>query len=1042
MPTPVVAAGASRRRPTAGVLLFAVFACDMLLRVGLAVAQPPVSTTIVGLQIQGGKVYERTVATDFDMLQPDDTTRLIPLLHLLDLLGVPTTETGDTLQFVSGKGEHFGIIISQRTVSKAGQTARPLEMVYGVSDLTGERDVFVAISEVDSLLNIKLKWREENYALEGSSTSVYPAWKLASSGGGADKKSLDKLPEIGADLPLVEPSGPSQLGDPRLHMLQPGIRATQSNNDDLRLQKTLSGWGRLAGGRYEARLRQQANELSSALTMDRVSLTHRLGDLETSLGDVQFGLSDLVYPASSAMGVSVTGLLGLTERERQDDRSDFGRQEVFPTRETVRGQALLGSKVELYVNDRYAGEQVATEQRWARTGYGAYEFLDVRSTRDRQTDFRVVITEPDGTVKERYRDAVGTTALLRRGQTLINAVGGQRRLTTGEFWNTQGAVYGGRLLYGITPFWTLGLTGGYQDRHAYLFDLDQAATTSRSGLAPRESEHEGVESRIRFFKRDLLQVSVAQTRGRYDSNYESRSAGDTTVVPWIPFSSVPWGERQLALRASFDAYFGQWLKLRPLVFHYDSSYFDGSNTDVADRRGYALTTRFQISRGMRVTLTHGELWDNAGEQADTTTRQWWSHADFPLPVLVRGTALRFSGDRLETRTELKPWLGVRDTNLKPRYLARLDLMSTSLRIVELSAAASLGEELQKRDETDLMRGFNLPNSVSSNRPGWNAQASRKLLKNGQISLNHTKSEFRERSQLSHILRASDTSHLTWRYDVGYDWQSEEWFTQLQPEWYFDRTGTSRITGIARNLTGEWVFSLGLKFEPILSFVGGAPFLIPNSKLNPTSGGIKGRVYLDQNGNGLRDHREPGVPGVEVVTDGGRRAVSGKHGEFLLSGMSSKRKLRVVLDPKKLPVDYTAAGGQQWVDVEPGSISPSRLAVTKLGSISGTLLGKDPSDTTRMTGVAGVRVIAKDTLGALKQESITYDDGTFYLGELRPGKYILDVDRATIGLPVYRGGFPVGPVTVVDDGEQGLDVAGVEMYLMYVGLPPPESAPQK
>ena len=113
------------------------------------------------------------------------------------------------------------------------------------------------------------------------------------------------------------------------------------------------------------------------------------------------------------------------------------------------------------------------------------------------------------------------------------------------------------------------------------------------------------------------------------------------------------------------------------------------------------------------------------------------------------------------------------------------------------------------------------------------------------------------------------------------------------------SGFSRISGTARYQRNEWIFGLGLQIQPILSLAGGRPYVVSQSRFTPGNGGVKGTVYLDENGNGQRDDGEPGVAGIGVVAEGGRHATSGTHGEFLLGATSARRRMRVSLDVDEL-----------------------------------------------------------------------------------------------------------------------------------------------
>jgi hypothetical protein len=987
-------------------------------------AQEALSTTVVGLTLRGVKPNEKLTLPDLDILLVEDSIRYVPLLHLLRELGVTATNSGDSTVVALGPRTRFAIDPRSQVVQSGTNAPRDLDLHYGVSDVTGMHDIFLREPDIFELLNIQLEWDEQTYGYWGTTRATFPAWARQDD---RKKRTGAKRARIGLDLPLVETSGPARNGDPSLHFLQIGGRVAVTNADYVRSQRLLNAYGRLAGGRYVARLRQTTNELSEQPTLERLSLTHRMGDLETTLGDVALSLSDLTFPGGTAFGALATGHFGLTESERDEDRTDFGRLENFSNNEHIRGTAPVGSKVELQINDIWAAETEIMEEAWPGSGYGAYEFKDVTVTRDRISDLRVIITAPDGLVTERTIRPVGTNALMGRGHVAATAIGGQRRFVTGEFFNPQGKFGAGRVLLGVTPYLTLGGVAAYQDRYSFISDLDDSTAMASATFPPRESEHAAGLVRLRLFRKNLLTADVAGSRSKFDNALLRDS---TISAP--PYETVDWNDPAYALRASLETYWGSFLKLTPHLFYYDPNYFNGVNVELADRRAYAIQSRLELSSQFRINLTHGEIENDLAGERPAQVRQMWDHVDVPLPRMGAGLGIRTAFDRLQTRATYKA-----DTlaaTSSDKYIGTADITG-SLRIVDVQATISAGDELQPRQDEDLLRGFQLPNSTTSTRPGWTAQLSRKLLKDGFLSVSHSKVDFRELTRISHILRASDRNHWVWRVDAGYDWQQATWTAQAQPEYFFDRNGSTKINALVRYLNNEWVWQVGIRFEPTLSFVGGRPLVIPYSKVNPGNGGIKGQVYVDQNGNGLRERGEPGVAGVEVVSDVGRRAVSGAHGEFLIAGSAQRRRTRVALDPKKLPIEFTAMGGQQWINLEPGNLAPAQLSVARFGYIAGFVYRPDPNDTSKWLAIGAVRVLAKDIDGEVRQESVTLDDGSFYLGELRPGDYLLELDGASIPracqtLP------PGGIVSVRDDAGTGLEVEGI---VIRIACPPRPAA---
>ena len=75
------------------------------------------------------------------------------------------------------------------------------------------------------------------------------------------------------------------------------------------------------------------------------------------------------------------------------------------------------------------------------------------------------------------------------------------------------------------------------------------------------------------------------------------------------------------------------------------------------------------------------------------------------------------------------------------------------------------------------------------------------------------------------------------------------------------------------------------------------------------------------------------------------------------------------------------------------------------------------------------MVARDSTGTTKQESISYTDGSFYLGSLLPGDYTVEIDAKTLPKGYVRAAAKT--VLKIRGGKQGkLDVSGVTLIVWY------------
>jgi hypothetical protein len=977
-----------------------------------------IETSIAGLQIKGQKPYERINLRDLDIIITNDSTHAVPLRRLLAATGLWSKEVGDTLFFRDAAGRDCWLTAAAKVIRCSGET-QAIAVRHGVSDVTGELDFYLPETAIDSIFDVSLKWDESKYAYYSTTSSVYPVWRNSPFAQDQKKNGHTIIQSVGVDLPeILPPSGPWRLGDPSIHFIQPAISANRISSGELLVQKTLEAHGRLAGGRWGFKIRQPQRDMNSPLTLDEFTLTHRLGDYESTFGEVDLGLSDLVFPHLRLTGWELNALAGLDSASRDDDRSNFGRQERYLSQTDIHGTAPMGSKVELYAGDRFIDAQKVTDPAGAAAGDGVYEFKGINVARDRVNNMRVVVTEPDGKVTERSEDVVGATNLLQGGQTAMIFGAGTHRFTTSDLWSTQGRFYGGRLIYGLTPYWTVGMSGAYENMFSVPYLRDNLDTTNvvATNAFPSMSYHAGLENRIRFFGRHLLTAELAASHTDYDGLYGTKDVRNPAA-----------GDSALAARIQLDMHVTSQLKLQPEVFRYDPGFFDGTSPFVQDRQGYAVAARL-LSGGWAANLMHGELSDNVRHRAGATRWESWQHVDCNVPRIVPRTMMRVGLDHLNAwqRPSVSPTGTIFDGG--PWNMATFSLTSSLLRVADLLGEMAVGDRLDDGGIPDLRRGLALPYSTSTFQRGWNVSLSRPLMANGRLILSHDSSPYRDRTMLTHMLRAGGGSPWQWRFDAGVDWDVNSPYLQLQPEYYFDGSGFNRISGAVRYQRREWVFSIGIQFQPILSLAGGRPFFISHSRFTPANGGVKGVVFLDKNGDGRREDGEPGVAGIDVLAEGGRHVVSGEHGEFVISATSSMRRMRISLDPKALSANYSATNGAQWASIEPGSLAPVALGIVEPGSIAGFVMMPDPQDSTRKRGMEGVRVVARDSSGTTKQESTTYTDGSFYLGGLLPGIYTVDIDARTLPKGYVRG---AAKIELEIQSEQGkLDLNGVTLHVTY------------
>ncbi len=963
---------------------------------------PVLETMVVGFRLEGERRTEFVQIGDLDILWRSEAERLLPFLRLCKELEIPLIEDQAMIRLRNPGGDSVVIDLFMRQAKLNGEFS-PVSFQIGRSDITGVREIYVPDSLLASWLSLTLEWDDSGFQYLAKSAGPVP--KLVrlraekASRSRRERPSDDDLALQGVALPeIAPPATPQHFGDPSLGTIQPGLRVSGTTAGNLLVQRSLSMWGRLMRGEYSARLRQSELELRSFTRLDQAYWYRRFGDVEMNLGDVIFGLNELVFPSTSIAGVEMNGLLGAGEDGHKKARSQRGRYNNFGTRLDFRGHAPLGSTVYLYRGDRLISEQKIVETDGAPLGEGVYHFRAVNLLRDVRNEVRIVVVEQDSTIHEYTREIIGTDRLLGPGQVAFIGGAGTRRLPDEEFWFTQGHFVGGRLSVGLLPSMTLGPVAAWQQDYAFTSRIEAVIDSERSERMqmPRESHHAGMEWAWRLFDRVVISAMGAGSRATEDSVV--RYAGRASLLfPLGPF------------------------RLHPQVFAYEPSYFNGANTWLEDRAGYAASLLWPFMRNSRLTLASGQVEDNINRTEQVKTVLAWQRADLSLPRISRRTELTLTAERFAPRHSdaYLLWTVTGAVGLPLRF--------------RLYGQTTWGDEFGRDDGRGLIEDLGITDAPRQRRAGWELNLNRRLLESGDLTLTHSDFPYRKRTYLTHILQARGKSHFQWRLQGGYDWKPESPFGQAQLSYNLDRSGTGSVGVLARLQRNEWVFGVTLSLRPTFGLLGGKPFLMTRSQLNPQIGGLRGQVFLDRNGNGLPEAGEPGIGGMEILTDSGERIKTSKRGAFVLQPRGEHHEVHVRLNPSTVPAFYAATNGAQWAEIEEGSLTRVGLGLIILNSVSGSVTGPDPFDTTRMVGMNMVRVVARSATGEIVQESITAGDGSYYLGELKSGEYQIDVDGQTL-LPGYRVDERREPLTLQPTNEP-LDLENINIRCSYE--PPPE-----
>jgi hypothetical protein len=183
-------------------------------------------------------------------------------------------------------------------------------------------------------------------------------------------------------------------------------------------------------------------------------------------------------------------------------------------------------------------------------------------------------------------------------------------------------------------------------------------------------------------------------------------------------------------------------------------------------------------------------------------------------------------------------------------------------------------------------------------------------------------------------------------------------------------------------------------------------------------GVVGHVFMDDNGNGVRDAGEAGVAGVRVRVGSGS-ALSDSSGLYRLWDVVPYEPVAVAVDsaslasPLLVPAFATAS-------LVPG---PNRFQALDVPIVqAGVLEGRV---TRAGRGVGGVALVLTDRRTGARRAFTTFSDGEFYVLGVRTGDYELTVEPRVLerlGVHATPARFTLAPTV------QGVGRSGVEVEL--------------
>jgi hypothetical protein len=391
-----------------------------------------------------------------------------------------------------------------------------------------------------------------------------------------------------------------------------------------------------------------------------------------------------------------------------------------------------------------------------------------------------------------------------------------------------------------------------------------------------------------------------------------------------------------------------------LNFNYTYSHNDGgfSNQSSTGNRfdtnwRYQFTPR--VSNGAE--LTFGSLQD----PLQINSEDQFSFRDgFNFPVKGGNMLVTFEHDR-------------RNPSLEQKLGSELNLLSPSLQALYLQDPVSFVQSGNVPPEVKALLNAQVPINTSISAAGQ-FQLGRKLMVAPNFS----------------FARADSGTTSSWTPFAGYSLNYQ----------------AARTLQFTSGLTTIWVLgnSLTPQRTTLFSFGFAKSFSAMPISLVPgrSSRLIEGRVFRDNNVNGVFNDGEQGILGLRVQLDDGQVTTTDEQGRYRFSGVSAdEHRISVALAQFPAPVRMTTRNEAE-VDLIQQRIAVVNFGLIDFARLTGNVFndlrfeGKRQADS---KGMQEIHLLLDD--GKKKRTITTTGAGDFELNDVPPGDYRLTVDESTL-----------------------------------------------
>lgn len=166
-------------------------------------------------------------------------------------------------------------------------------------------------------------------------------------------------------------------------------------------------------------------------------------------------------------------------------------------------------------------------------------------------------------------------------------------------------------------------------------------------------------------------------------------------------------------------------------------------------------------------------------------------------------------------------------------------------------------------------------------------------------------------------------------------------------------------------------------------------LLPINNNNVTDGWVEGKVFVDENANGIMDNKETVYEGAQVTTSGGDSIVNSS-GKYVIGNISS-RDIHVV-EVNRESIDPMLIQGKEIIKFKGATSSGMKVDIplVPVSMITGVIEADDEVEERKFNGIlSGMDIILKKDGDEVRRTQPEID-GYYFFEDILPGDYIVEI----------------------------------------------------